>query len=269
MGANTKISWAQATWNPITGCTPESEGCAHCYAAGLVKRFPALHKPGVPFSTPVYHSGRMDAPLHWRKPRRIFVGSMTDMFHEDVNIFWLLDVLDFISRVPHHTFMFLTKRPARMKTMLADIGEKLPSLASLPNLWLGVTAENQQRADERIPVLLGIPAAKRFVSIEPMLGPIDLRRVQWPGRHRVDVLRGGYWEDRDVFFKGFVNHSDMNKLDLVIVGAETGPGKRPMDPVWALDIRDQCEAAEVPFFFKKDSEGGSTLDGREYREIPR
>lgn len=235
-----KIEWCQETWNPITGCTQISEGCSHCYAERMSKRLAGRY--GYPKNDPfrvIYHPDRIDQPLHWKKPRIVFVCSMGDIFHNDVDD-WAIDrVMDRIwaAECNHHTFLILTKRPARMfkyfASMMNDQIEK-------PNLWLGVTAENQRRADERIPILLKIPAAVRFVSVEPMLGLVN------------------------------ITHNDTIKgyLDWVICGAETGPGARPMKLGWAGFLKDQCAKAEVPFFFKKDSQGKRTLGGRLYEQYP-
>ncbi|GAG05438.1 unnamed protein product, partial [marine sediment metagenome] len=170
----TKIEWASESWNPITGCTPISEGCANCYAKKMAQRLKGRF--GYPEDEPfrvTFHPDKLDQPLKWRKPRHIFVVSMGDLFHP--GILWSdnQEIWEIMAKCPQHTFMILTKRVERMRIFLTeDLNYKLP--LPLPNVYLGVTAENQQRADERIPILLQIPAAKRFVSIEPMLGPVDL-----------------------------------------------------------------------------------------------
>lgn len=235
---STKIEWADRTWNPVTGCSPVSEGCQNCYASRMANR---LHgRYGYPADHPfriTYHPDRVYAPVGWRKSSRIFVCSMGDLFHDEVRDNWLDDIMSVVSRCHTHTFMFLTKRPENMKKRLAEYWP-------FRNLWLGVTAENQRTADERIPALLGIPAAVRFVSVEPMLGPVGL------ARHFPHV------------------HGKRNDLFWVICGAETGPGARPMDIAWARSLRDQCREAGVPFFFKKDT-GGDVPWGLMVREFPK
>lgn len=263
MSDGTKIEWATATWNPMTGCTPVSEACEHCYAERMARRF----NPGS--FAPTFHPNRLDQPIHWRKPRRVFVCSMSDLFHEaftDEQIVATIDVMrrcwnvSYEGREPH-TFMVLTKRPERMRSFclrlrfdcgtngrgvyLADTPDApgyplMPHRGStgLPNIWLGVTAETQQRADERIPILLETPAAVRFVSLEPMLGPVDLRWVH--AQPRTHYPPSG---------RQTVTFDD--PLDWVILGGETGPGARPMRPECALHVYRQCQTARVPFFFKK------------------
>lgn len=233
MTHNTKIEWADATWNPMTGCTPVSPACDHCYAERMAGRnLPVTAGHGF---TPTFHPDRLDVPLHWRKPRRIFVCSMSDLFHEAFTEEQIDAVFNVFAAAPQHTYMVLTKRPERAKEFVGVVH---------PNLWLGVTVEDQQRADERIPILLDTPAAVRFVSVEPMLGEVDLSRylgVEW-----MDAL-DGYGHEMFAALNGQVG----KLVNWVIVGGETGPGARPMQPEWALDLYRQCKAAGVPFFFKK------------------
>lgn len=227
-------------------------------------------------------------PLKWREPRGIFVCSMSDLFFDvdsDDACRWIAAIFGVMAACPQHTFMVLTKRPenaARWFTWLEResriecagvarlcvaaavlaiersvpvVRERVRKAAEtriawpLPNVWVGVTAEDQQRADERVPVLLGLPAAVRFVSYEPALGPVDWTRINWPGRWPVDVLRGGSWDVDPA--AGFVQHSDMPTLDWLICGGESGPHARPMHSDWTRSARDQCEAAGVAFFFKQ------------------
>lgn len=321
MADKSKIEWTDATWNPITGCTPISEGCRNCYAERMVKRFPALHgvahdplRPddksldhAYSFSTPMFHRDRLNQPLRWKKQRRIFVGSMADLFHENVPEGWVEDVLATMTNSPQHTFMILTKRPERMVSLMARGHFRLSRTDSwpLPNLWLGVTAENQQAADERIPILLQTPAARRFVSVEPMLGPVDLSSTGWTDCEEcggAGETSGHYFADDGMgtceSCRGKGASVDA-RLDWVICGGESGPGARPMHPDWARSLRDQCQAAGVPFFFKQWGEwetynavnvipmgttlgwsdgkvslrvgkkaAGCILDGREWKEIP-
>lgn len=224
-------------------------------------------------------------PLRWRKPSGIFVGSMTDLFFDvstEDACRWIAAIFGIMAACPQHTFMLLTKRPDLAARWFAWLDEQaktecevqdvcmravlryMPEAATrmraqqegphdmwpLSNVWLGVTAEDQQRADERVPVLLGLPAAVRFVSYEPACGPVDWTRIKWPGRKStVDVLRGGSW-DLDAT-AGFVQHSDMATLDQIIAGGESGPGARPAHPDWFRSTRDQCASAHTAFFFKQ------------------
>jgi len=245
----TKIEWCQETWNPVTGCTPISEGCTHCYAQRMAKRLAGRY--GYPADYPfkvTFHPDRLEDPLKWRKPRQIFVCSMGDLFHDDVSFYDIEKVFNTINDCDpqrnggvDHRFLILTKRPKRMKSFF-EMSDNDWRIALNPSIWLGVTAENQKRADERIPILLQIPAAVRFVSVEPMLGPVDLRNYL-------------FHEDCD--------HYDCDENCMVginppyagliwtICGGESGPGARPMHPDWARLLRDQCVAAGVPFFFKQ------------------
>lgn len=235
MSAGTKIEWTEATWNPVTGCDRVSPGCDNCYAERIATRF------GRPFIGEVQlHPARLDIPLRWRKPRRVFVNSVSDLFHPDVPDEFIERVFFTMGAAPRHTFQVLTKRPQRMAKLLDEafrhrlVQEHGLSSAyrtwPLPNVWLGVSVENQRYADLRIPHLLATPAAVRFLSVEPMLGPVRLDE-----RDIID----------DVALDEFVG------VDWVIVGGESGPGARPMDPQWGRDVRDQCTAAGVPYFFKQ------------------
>lgn len=269
MSGKTGIEWTDSTWNPVVGCERISPGCLNCYAKTLHDRRHLAWKsgrwPGAPaqyrheFESVRCLPERLGMPLGWRKARRVFVNSMSDLFHEDVPD-------EFIDRVcavmaialsRGHTFQILTKRAQRMKDYFAGWRVKDSSFAArvasacgamqfslgvaaeaysrlrqwpLPNVWLGVSVENQAQADKRIPELLRTPAAVRFLSVEPMLGAIAL-----PGLHRAS---GG------------------SDIDWVIVGGESGFGARPMHPDWARGVRDQCQAAGVAFFFKQWGEWG-------------
>ena len=241
----TKIEWCQETWNPVTGCSHAgSPGCDHCYAKRMAQRLKGRY--GYPKDDPfkvTSHPDRLDQPLKWEKPRRIFVVSMGDLFHEDVKYEWTDSIWSRMAKCPQHTFLVLTKRPERMSEFVSEVG--VFNYDVLPNLWLGVTAENQATADERIPILLQIPAAVRFVSVEPMLSEIWIQNylnlyeptTGKPGVKIVGADMFGYQQKRFI--------------DWVIVGGESGPCARPMHPDWARSIRDQCKAAGVPFFFKQ------------------
>lgn len=233
MSATTKIEWTDSTWNPVTGCTRVSEGCRNCYMARTVPR------QGLDPWKVVLHHDRLDQPLKWKKPRRIFVNSLSDLFHDDVPFEFIHEVYATMRQSPQHTYQILTKRPKRMMECVSRIKSfELMGWAKgfYSHVWLGVSIENQETADERIPLLLQTPAAKRFVSAEPLLGPIDLTRipVECGG---VCALRGA--------------RPAWHPLDWVIAGGESGPGARPMHPDWARSIREQCQAAGVPFFFKQ------------------
>lgn len=277
MADNTAIEWAKSSWNAITGCTPIPEepgnpsGCSRCYARRMANRLRGRHgyPADDPFQPGTMHPDKLHDPDGWKKPRRIFVSSMGDIFHEQVRGRDINQVWNVALNNPRHTFMFLTKRPrlALEWTRKAARVKCWPAEDIWPNwMWIGTTVENQKRADERIPDLLRIKAAVHFVSYEPALAPVDFTRIQWKkGVPLADVLRGGNWGD---YGPGFTQHSDMNILAWVICGAETGPGKREMKTEWARDARDQCVAAGVPFFFKKDSRGKRLLDGRTWEQFP-
>jgi len=248
--SKTDIEWADFTINPVVGCTKCSPGCDRCYALSMARRLAASPNPKVAAKyTGVVKDGNWTGNINYdpfvlkkeklpSKPSRIFVGSMCDLFHEHMKMKNAADLLCTLEEHPQHTFLLLTKRP-----QLAQYWFNNKCIA--PNIWLGVTVCNQQEADEKIPLLLNTPAAKRFISIEPMLGKIDI-----------------YW-------RAWNNTRFVNCLDWVIVGGETGPGARPMDADWARTIRDQCQAAQVPFFFKKMGGKKPTPDDLMIREVPR
>ena len=245
VSGNSNISWTDATWNPTTGCTQVSPGCANCYAKTLTERF---HGPGS-FDTVVLHPERLRLPMSWKKPRRVFVNSMSDLFHEKVSPAFVDEVFRVMWQTPQHTYQILTKRPERMHEYLMTFPSLNPDDSRpddqafieavwgglpLPNVWLGVSAENQHWLDERVPILLDTPAALRFVSVEPMLGPVDARGYL---PSPIPTLRG---VDRD-----------SAGLDWVIVGGESGSKRRPFDLQWARDLKAQCDAAGVALFFKQ------------------
>jgi protein gp37 len=247
----TKIEWTEVTWNSVTGCSKISPGCQNCYAERMAKRLAGRcgYDAKQPFQI-TSHERRYEEPFRWRDPRMVFVCSMGDLFHEDVPIGCQLGVYETISddRAQKHTFQVLTKRPENMADFHAA-----EVVGALPNLWLGVTAENQEWADKRIPILLDIPAAVRFVSLEPLLGPVDLS--PWV-RESVSSI--------DYFQRvGPDRIGRKERLDWVIVGAESGPGRRLCDTRWVEDIVRQCHAAKVPVFVKQihtsDGRGGTVV----------
>ncbi|MBO0847835.1 MAG: phage Gp37/Gp68 family protein [Pseudonocardia sp.] len=281
MSTTTKIEWTEATWNPVTGCTELSEGCDHCYARTFAERW-----RGVPGHS--YEQGfdlrlwpdRLGVPLRWRKPRQVFVNSMSDLFHTAVPDEFIARVFAVMAATPRHTYQCLTKRHGRMRSLLTsarwpalllnavralpDLVEgALPAVdydaamawvsapelagespAPLPNVWLGVSAENQKWADLRVRTLMETPAAVRFLSCEPLLGPITLNRGHcFCPTHET--------HDRSSRACFNPNCADLRKPDWIIAGGESGPGARPMHPDWARKLRDDCQASDVPFFFKQ------------------
>lgn len=258
MADHSLIEWTDATWNPITGCSVVSPGCTNCYAMRLagtrLKHHPSRAgltidaKSGPVWNGKVRLNREWTAqPLSWKRRRMIFVCAHGDLFHEDVPDEWLDSVFAVMDRARHHTFQVLTKRAERMRDYMRhryelpdyimdfyrDEDGSGPERGWQPpkNVWLGVSVEDQQRADERVPYLLETPAAVRFVSAEPLLGPIELRDIH----DGVDCL----------------SRRTGARLDWVIVGGESGDGARPMHPDWARSLRDQCLSADVPFFFKQ------------------
>ncbi|HZS84191.1 MAG TPA: phage Gp37/Gp68 family protein [Stellaceae bacterium] len=291
MAETSLIEWTDATWNPVTGCSVVSPGCTNCYAmrlaGGRLARHPSragltdASKAGPVWNGRVQlNEGWLDQPLRWTRPRRIFVCAHGDLFHEGVPDAWIDRVFAVMALAPHHTFQVLTKRAARMRDYVTDFvnGERhvfgearafataceldqvLPEAADtlrpLSNVWLGVSAEDQARADERVPQLLRTPAALRFVSAEPLLGPIALRRLcaERKGLYEsfIDAPCGRLLEINAATGQRTIDMpTPYPGLDWVIAGGESGPGARPMHPDWARQIRDDCAAAGVPFFFKQ------------------
>jgi len=266
MAKYSRIEWTDATWSPVTGCAPISEGCQNCYAKRMSKRIAG--RCGYPADEPfrvTLHPERLEEPLKWKKPRRVFVCSMGDLFHEQVPDEYITKVWEIMNNASHHTFLVLTKRPQRMKDFLARLGwyihdrDGYPMEAvldeggkyTLKNVWLGVTAENQQRTDERIPILLQIPAAVRFVSVEPMLGPVDLTNIKFDRWTTSNVLEGCGVKTGPGYVGQSIPNFHCEKIDWVICGGETGPGARPIHPDWVRSLRDQCQDSGVPFFFKQ------------------
>lgn len=263
MGDKTGIEWTRgddgipgATWNPTTGCDQLSPGCDHCYALGMAARLKAMGQanyqtdgdprtsgPGFGIAE---HPHMLSIPLRWRRPRRVFVNSMSDLFHDGVSDEFVARVFAVMAAAPMHTFQLLTKRHGRMRSLLSDdrfrrsVQARIPHEAidpyvrtysrvwPLPNVHLVVSVEDQRWAGIRIPALLATPAAVRGVSCEPLLGGVDLGA------------------------SGFLTHDEFDRgIDWVIVGGESGPGARPMEIAWARSLRDQCAAAGVPFFMKQ------------------
>ena len=242
MADNSKIAWTQSTWNPVTGCTEISPGCDNCYAKTLAEKRRGTPAFPVGFDLQL-RPHKLDDPLKWREPRMIFVNSMSDLFHRGIPDEYLMRVWDRMVRADRHTFQVLTKRAHRMEHKIRTL-----ELPTPPHIWLGVSAENQAMADSRIPALLRIPAPVRFVSAEPLLGPLDLTRYMWLAS--VSPL-GIHW---------------------CIVGGESGPGRRPMEYGWVRDLRDQCLLHDVAFFFKQGNGfrpgEDRQLDGRTWDEFP-
>jgi protein gp37 len=306
MGDKTGIQWTDATWNPIRGCSRISQGCVNCYAERVAARFSGPGQPYEGLAEQRYHlntiehrdeqgrylgqddlqiyagprwTGEVRAihaqlaqPLRWRRGRRIFVNSMSDLFHEALPVGEIAAVLGVMALAPHHTFQVLTKRADRMGAFFRDyhdgdyernlnwwineacqrlpdgltkgirLRERLPRVLPLPNVWLGVSAENQATADARIPHLLRTPAAIRFVSAEPLLEEIDLTRINRDSVNSIDALAGTY------SYPVPIPHAQIN---WVIAGAESGPGARPAEVDWYRSLRDQCANAGVALFLKQ------------------
>ncbi len=238
-----KILWTDQTWNPVIGCSKVSPGCEHCYAERMACRLtPAMTGndnyqriiTGRKWNgSTVFVESALEKPLHWKKPRMIFVCSMGDLFHESVPFSWIEKVMSVIEECPQHTFQVLTKRPHIMAEYFNGLG-KVFELFCLQNLWLGVTAENQEMADERIPVLLKIPVAKRFVSVEPMLGSVKI----WERLPNGAMLCPG-------------PIANGRGLDWIICGGESGPGARLCQNNWVSSLVTQCKSAGVPVFVKQ------------------
>lgn len=254
----TEKNWWDRTWNTMSGCSPISEGCQNCWAKRTAEtrlRGRFGYPQDEPFKPVIIHKDKFREPYHWKKPQKIFVCSMSDLFHESASYLVHKAVIEMACACPQHTFMLLTKRPHIMQIVMRGFNWIDPCQPRpLHNVWLGVTAENQRTADERIPILLQIPAAKRFVSVEPMLEPIRLSFLPHPYYRcgsTINALTGEFLECMYDGGAGCGRHLDM-KLDWVIAGPETGPHARPCSVDWVRDLQRQCSAAGVPFFDKKD-----------------
>lgn len=234
MANNSRIEWTESTWNPITGCTKVSPGCKHCYAERMALRLQAMGQPNYANGFKLtLHEDALHLPLTWKKPRVIFVNSMSDLFHKDVPVAFVQRVFQVMKQAHWHQFQVLTKRAERLR-------ELDPLLEWQPNIWMGVSVETAKYV-QRIDALRTTGAAIKFLSLEPLLGPLPSLNLQG--------------------------------IDWVIVGGESGPGARPIQPAWVRDIRDQCVAADVPFFFKQwggvnKKRAGRLLDGRVWDEMP-
>jgi protein gp37 len=251
----TKIEWSDVTWNPVTGCDKVSQGCKNCYAEVMHRRLMGMfpNKYSKPFLGNIQlHAIEVNKPFLWEKPRMVFVNSMSDLFHEAVPFKFIEDVFLTMACCRKHTFQILTKRPRRM---LAFFNNYKAFQYPLPNVWLGVSCEDQKTADERIPILLQTPAAVRFVSCEPLLGKIDLNKptiLYADERSKNDdkFLRD-YQIGALTFNKQDPYHKQFIGPDWIIAGGESGRNARPMHPDWLRSIRDQCTAKNIPFFFKQ------------------
>jgi protein gp37 len=234
MADNSSIEWTESTWNPATGCTKISLGCQNCYAERLAVRLKAMgvksYEKGFELSI---HERMLGLPLTWKKPRMVFVNSMSDLFHQEVPEEFIRRVYQVIEQAPQHCFQMLTKRSKRLASLS-------PNLTWPDNLWMGVSVETA-RYQYRIDQLRETGAKVKFLSLEPLLGPIP--------------------------------NMNLDQIDWVIVGGESGPGARPIDATWVRDIRDQCLNAEVPFFFKQwggfnKKKNGRVLDGKTWSQMP-
>ncbi|MFE4420385.1 DUF5131 family protein [Streptomyces sp. NPDC056817] len=287
----TKIEWTDETWNVVTGCEKVSPGCDNCYAETFAERWRGI--PGHHFAAGfdvTLRPERLTLPLRWRKPKRVFVNSMSDLFHKDIPDEYIARVWAVMALTPHHTYQILTKRHGRMRSLVGSsdfrrlcekeqaalVNDDATPLARyqreqktsqwwsdfadpLRNVWLGVSVEDQKRADLRIPALLDTPAAVRFLSCEPLLGPVDLT-AYLAGRLPVTDPEADAPDGATV--NGMERHGGewvrQQELHWVIVGGESGRGARPMAPQWATTLRDQCAAANMPFFFKQWGEYAPT-----------
>ena len=298
-----KIEWTEKTWNPISGCTKISDGCKNCYAEKMANRLKAIGTKGYENGFAVtLHPDRIGEPLNRKKPTMYFVCSMGDIFNEKVPDAFIDAVFATMALCPQHTFQVLTKRVDRMEKYLNEAEKRIEAYFMhdeqtaqfqypLPNVWLGVTAENQEQADKRIPILLDTPAALRFVSVEPMLDEINLDGLglEWGGSYygtkctkcgnagSSGIVLGCCEDDIWCGECGSREHiEDLPTLDWVIIGGETGAGARPLQYEWVKDIQEQCKAANVPFFFKKWGKLGQIdktlvdghIDGVECRAMP-
>jgi len=276
MADNTKIEWTDATWNPITGCTVHSPGCTNCYAMKLAGTRLKHHwsRQGLTIDTkagPVwngevrFNEEWLDQPLRWKRPRMIFVCAHADLFHAGVPNKWIDRIFVKMARCPQHIFQVLTKRSDRMFEYLSQglLASRIAALVMqedpdfdfrnfawpLRNVWPGVSVEDQERANQRVPDLIATPAWVRWVSAEPLLGPIDFTRIstmRWRGAEVLDALTG---QLSGMF--GDPCHYSVGGLDWIVAGGESGENARACHPEWAIGLRDQCTTADVPFLWKQ------------------
>jgi protein gp37 len=273
MSTTTGIEWTEATWNPVRGCSKVSEGCRYCYAMSVAARFSGPGQPyeGLATRSPARWTGKvmlvekhLGDPLRWARPRLIFVNSMSDLFHEDIPDEWIDRIFGVMAAAARHTFQVLTKRPARMKAYMTALARDYDRLEAgarsvghtlrfqgiplvrwpIPNVWLGTSVESQDVAADRIPHLFRLPAAVRFLSCEPLIGPLDLG-------------------------------ASLGYVDWVIAGGESGPKARPCHEAWLRSLRDQCVSAGTPYFLKQlggwpDKRGhlDAVLDGHRWTQMP-
>jgi protein gp37 len=259
----TKIEWTDETWNPIIGCRKISPGCQNCYAEKMAFRLGhgqlskneglSLKYSRIIDCNSKTWNGRseiieesMIRPMKWKKPKKIFVCSMGDLFHESVSFKWIDEVIKVIKQCPQHTFQILTKRPDRMLEYFKNYYQLIPRM--IRNIWLGVTAENQEQANFRIPILLEIPSIMHFISIEPMVASVNMNEI---GFHK---------------FKAWLSGSYQYSIKWVICGGETGQNARPLHPDWVINLKNNCVENNIPFFFKSWGEYWPCVSGRIYRE---
>ncbi|MDQ3695467.1 MAG: phage Gp37/Gp68 family protein [Chloroflexota bacterium] len=234
MAGSSSIEWTEATWNPLTGCTKVSQGCKHCYAERMAKRLQAMGHPNYATGFKLaLHENLLEAPLKWKKPRTIFVNSMSDLFHPEVPDLFIHRVFNVMCEASHHRFQVLTKRPERVLELSSDL--PWPS-----NVWMGTSVESTKYVS-RIQLIGQTAAQVKFLSLEPLLGPLP--------------------------------NLELTEIDWVIVGGESGPQARPVNEAWVIDIRDQCISQKIPFFFKQwggvnKKIRGRLLEGRTWDEMP-
>jgi len=273
MSDGTGIEWCDSTWNVVIGCDKVSPGCTNCYAIRTAHRMQANPNPKVrePYAGTESGGewtgrvnlveGRLGLPLSWQRPRKIFVNAQSDLFHDGVPDEYIARVWAVMALADRHTFQVLTKRPGRMRSLLSSEDFEAAVFDAcegefqgyfglpLPNVWLGVSAEVQRWADVRVPALLGTPAAVRFISAEPLLGAIDLLGDEEnPGPA---IMRTGWHNPGGPWGPDEYGYDDQVGIDWVIVGGESGPGARPMEPDWARSLRDQCQQAGIAYLFKQ------------------
>lgn len=283
--AESSIEWTDATWNPVTGCSKVSPGCAHCYAEALTMRFASSWGvPRLPWTPTnaaenvILHPDRLRQPLRWKKRRMVFVNSMSDLFHEQVPDEFIAEVFRVMSQTPRHTFQVLTKRPERMRDWITAHAEDMTSKPwnhseferIYPNVWFGVSIENR-RFVHRADLLRQTPAAVRFISAEPLLGPLI-------APHHIDVSDDPFdpvilpmWDDQPG--AGGPDELDLTDIDWLIVGGESGPKARMVDANWVRALRAEAIASSTRFFFKqwggvRPQAGGRVLDGRTWDDMP-